>query len=117
MTNIKLVIEDSNQNIIGRSDNLSEKSKIKISPSFYHKNKLLCLLRFSNLGNNTVFIEVIEDNNKDDRYIYISEDTTKETIDFQFENDFTVAIKNILNPSEFEKFLQNNNIEEGFLSK
>lgn len=115
MANIKLVIEDTNQNIIGRTDSLSENSKIKISPSFYHKNKLLCLLKFSNLRNNIVFIKVIEDNNEDDRYIYISEDTMEETIDFQFENDFTVSINNIFNPDEFKEFLENNNIEEGFL--
>lgn len=115
MANIKLVIEDTNQNIIGRTDSLSENSKIKISPSFYYKNKLLCLLKFSNLRNNIVFIKVIEDNNENDRYVYISEDTKQKTIDFQFENDFTVSINNIFNPDEFEEFLDNNNIEEGFL--
>lgn len=108
-----MLIEDSKNNIIGRSDNLSENSKIKISPSSYSKSDTLCLLEFTHLKNYTVFITIKEDNNQD-RFLYISEDENKMTVEYNFSNDFMININNIFTPSELDEFLKNNEIEEGF---
>lgn len=113
MRTIKMTIEDSRNNIIGRSDNLNEKSKIKISPSSYRKSDTLCLFEFKKLKNYTIFITIREDNNSN-RYLYIDQNEQKMTVDYNLSNDFMVNINNIFTPSELSDFLENNEIEEGF---